>query len=297
MPGAAEVSPPAFNRARDGAVVTVIPEWAPQTAQTQVLVHTMRDTVIPRALAGTGVVAEVGGETAAGIDAAAYLSGRMLWVLAAVIVLAIVLLMAVFRSVAVPIKAAVMNLLSVGAAYGVLVAVFEWGWLGRVVGIGHTGPIDPWIPITMFTILFGLSMDYEVFLLSRIREEWLRTGDSSESVADGLAVTARVITAAAAIMFCVFGSFVVNDQLHVLKVFGLGMAVAVLVDATLVRMVLVPSVMEILGPLNWWMPRWLDRIVPRVGAEVEIDVPEPEAVPEPVGALGGSSVATSTLRP
>ncbi len=266
-PGMAQVSPPSFNRDQTGAVITVVPEWAPQTAQTQALVRTMRAKVIPSAVGGTGVVAEVGGETAADIDAAAYLSGRIFWVIAAVIVLAVVLLMAVFRSVAVPIKAAVMNLLSVGAAYGVLVAVFEWGWMGGVVGIGHTGPIDPWIPITMFTILFGLSMDYEVFLLSRIREEWRRTGDNSESVADGLAITARVITAAAAIMVCVFGSFVVNDPLHVLKVFGLGMAVAVLVDATLVRMVLVPSVMEILGPVNWWMPRWLDRLVPSVGTE------------------------------
>ena len=267
----------AFDRDQTGAVITVVPEWAPQTAQTQALVRTMRTEVIPSAVAGTGVVAEVGGETAADIDAAAYLSGRIFWVIAAVIVLAVVLLMAVFRSVAVPIKAAIMNLLSVGAAYGVLVAVFEWGWLGGVVGIGHTGPIDPWIPITMFTILFGLSMDYEVFLLSRIREEWRRTGDNSESVADGLAITARVITAAAAIMVCVFGSFVVNDPLHVLKVFGLGMAVAVLVDATLVRMVLVPSVMEILGPVNWWMPRWLDRLVPSVGTEPDDWTTEVEA--------------------
>ena len=297
MPGTAQISPPIVNRDHTAAVITLIPAWSPESAQTQALVHTMRNRVIPQALHGTGVVAEVGGETAAGIDAASYLSGRMIWVLAAVIVLAVVLLMAVFRSVAVPIKAALMNLLSVGAAYGVLVAVFEWGWLGGLVGIGHTGPIDPWIPITMFTILFGLSMDYEVFLLSRIREEWRRTGDTSESVADGLAVTARVITAAAAIMFCVFGSFVVNDPLHVLKVFGLGMAVAVLVDATLVRMVLVPSVMEILGPLNWWMPRWLDRIVPRVGSEVDVDVPEAAHPPEPVGALGGPSAAPSTLRP
>jgi putative drug exporter of the RND superfamily len=266
-PGIAQVSPPSYNGDRTGAVITVVPKWAPQTQQTQDLVRTLRSDVIPSALHGTGVVAEVGGETASGIDAAAYLSGRMFWVIAAVIVLAVLLLMAVFRSVAVPIKAAIMNLLSVGAAYGVLVAVFEWGWLGGAVGIGHTGPIDPWIPITMFTILFGLSMDYEVFLLSRIREEWRRTGDNSESVADGLAVTARVITAAAAIMVCVFASFVVNDPLHVLKVFGLGMAVAVLVDATLVRMVLVPSVMEILGPVNWWMPRWLDRVVPSVGTE------------------------------
>jgi RND superfamily putative drug exporter len=175
--------------------------------------------------------------------------------------------MAVFRSVVLPLKAVVMNLLSVGAAYGVMVAVFEWGWLGGLIGIGQTGPIDPWIPVTMFTILFGLSMDYEVFLLSRMREEWVRTGDNSLAVANGLAVTGRIITAAAAIMFCVFGSFVVNDPLHILKVFGLGLAVAVAVDVTLVRMVLVPSLMELLGPRNWWMPAWLARAVPTLGAE------------------------------
>jgi RND superfamily putative drug exporter len=159
-----------------------------------------------------------------------------------------------------------MNLLSVGAAYGVIVAVFQWGWLGSVVGIGKTGPIDPWVPLMMFTILFGLSMDYEVFLLSRVREEWLRTGDNATAVADGLASTARVITAAAAIMVCVFGSFVLGD-IRVLKLFGLGLATAVFVDATLVRMVLVPSTMEVLGDANWWLPGWLERWVPSLSIE------------------------------
>jgi RND superfamily putative drug exporter len=187
-------------------------------------------------------------------------------VIGAVVVLSFLLLMAVFRSVAVPLKAAVMNLLSVGAAYGVIVAVFQWGWLGSVINIGKTGPIDPWIPLMLFTILFGLSMDYEVFLLSRVREEWLRTGDNATAVADGLAMTARVITAAAAIMVFVFGSFLLGDQ-RALKLFGMGLATAVLVDATLVRMVLVPSTMELLGRANWWLPRWLDRIVPTISVE------------------------------
>jgi RND superfamily putative drug exporter len=169
----------------------------------------------------------------------------------------------------------VMNLLSVGAAYGVIVAVFQWGWLGSVVGVSRTGPIDPWIPLMLFTILFGLSMDYEVFLLSRIREEWRRTGDNATSVADGLAQTGRIITAAAAIMVCVFASFVLGDQ-RVLKVFGLGLATAVFVDATLVRMVLVPSTMELLGKANWWFPRWLDRIVPKLSVEADV---------EPAGAI------------
>jgi len=271
-PGVAYVVPPQVNAARTGAMIIVEPTAAPQAAATQQLVQHLRDDVIPRAVHGTAVDAQVGGETAAGIDASTFLSARLFWVIGAVIVLSFLLLMAVFRSVAIPVKAAVMNLLSIGAAYGVMVAVFQWGWGGSIIGIGHTGPIDPWIPLTMFTILFGLSMDYEVFLLSRIREEWRRCGDNSQAVADGLALTGRIITAAAAIMFCVFGSFVIKDPLHILKVFGLGLAVAVLIDATLVRMVLVPSVMELLGPANWWMPRWLDRIVPTLGVEVDAEV-------------------------
>ena len=204
----------------------------------------------PQATAGTGLKVLVGGETAASVDASNYLAHRLYWVIGAVILLAFLLLMAVFRSVVIPVKAALMNLLSVGAAYGVIVAVFQWGWGGSIIGIGRTGPIDPWIPLMMFTILFGLSMDYEVFLLSRMREEWRRTGDNSTSVADGLAKTARVITAAAAIMICVFGSFVIGDPLRILKVFGLGLAASIFIDATLVRLVLVPSVMELLGPVQ-----------------------------------------------
>jgi RND superfamily putative drug exporter len=257
---------PGFN----GPLIIAYPSSSPQAAQTEALVHTLRDDAIPAATAGTGVAAYVGGETAGSVDASAYLSSRLVWVIAVVLLLAFLLLMAVFRSLAIPVKAVVVNMLSVGAAYGVIVAVFQWGWLGGLIGIGATGPIDPWIPLMMFTILFGLSMDYEVFLLSRMREEWRRTGDNSTAVADGLAKTARVITAAAAIMICVFGSFVIGDPLHVLKVFGLGLAAAILIDATLVRMVLVPSIMELLGRANWWMPAWLDRIVPNLGVEVDV---------------------------
>src|SRR6202035_1188590 len=217
-----------------------------QDTRTQSLVHRIRGQVVPLALRGTSVRALVGGETAAAVDAASQLGGRLPLVITGVVIVSFLLLMAVFRSIAVPVKAALMNLLSVGAAYGVIVAVFQWGWLGSFFGIGKTGPIDPWIPLMMFTILFGLSMDYEVFLLSRIREEWLHTGDNATAGADGLATTARVITAAAAIMVCVFGSFVLGD-VRVLKLFGLGLATAILVDATIVRMVLVPSTMELLG--------------------------------------------------
>jgi putative drug exporter of the RND superfamily len=266
-PGVAYVVPAQFNAAKSGAVLVAYPTTAPQAAPTQALVRALRADVIPRATEGTRVEAQVGGETAVSIDAATFLGGRLLLVIGAVLVLSFLFLLVVFRSVVLPLKAVVMNVLSVAAAYGVIVAVFQWGWLGRVVGIGHTGPIDPWIPVTMFTILFGLSMDYEVFLLSRIREGWLRTGDNSLAVADGLAVTGRIITAAAAIMFCVFASFVINDPLHILKVFGLGLAVAVAVDVTLVRMVLVPSLMELLGPRNWWLPHFLQRAIPTIGAE------------------------------
>jgi putative drug exporter of the RND superfamily len=188
-----------------------------------------------------------------------------------VLVLSFLLLMAVFRSLLVPLKAVIMNLLSIGAAYGVVVAVFEWGWLGGLLGVEKTGPIAPFIPMMMFAILFGLSMDYEVFLLSRIREEYDRTHDNALAVADGLASTARVITAAALIMVTVFGSFVLSDA-TTLKLFGLGLATAILVDATVVRMVLVPATMELLGDRNWWFPRWLDRLIPRLHVEAGPDV-------------------------
>jgi RND superfamily putative drug exporter len=284
-PGVAYVTPARFDASSRDALIIAYPTTSPQSAQTQSLVHTLRDKVIPQTTDGTGVTAYVGGETAASVDASSYLSQRIVWVIGLVLLLAFALLMAVFRSVAIPIKAVVVNMLSVGAAYGVIVAVFQWGWLGGVFSIGATSPIDPWIPLMMFTVLFGLSMDYEVFLLSRIREEWRRTGDPSTSVADGLAKTARVITAAAAIMVCVFGSFVIGDQAHVLKVFGLGLAAAILIDATLVRMVLVPSIMEVLGHANWWMPSWLDRSVPHLGAEADVEPPntlEPDGTHAPV---------------
>jgi len=267
-PGVATAVPPQYNAAHDAAVLIVIPTTSPQDLRTQSLVHRLRSSVIPSVDRGTGVSALVGGETAAAVDSSHDLSHRLPYVIGGVVILSFLLLMAVFRSIAVPIKAALMNLLSVGAAYGVIVAVFQWGWLGSVVGIGKTAPIDPWVPLMLFTILFGLSMDYEVFLLSRVREEWRRTGDNATAVADGLASTARVITAAAAIMVCVFGSFVLGDM-RVLKLFGLGLATAVFVDATLVRMVLVPSTMELLGNANWWFPHWLDRVVPTLSVEVE----------------------------
>ena len=212
------------------------PESAPQDEATSTLVNDLRDDVIP----ASGVDAMVGGFTAGSTDFAAYLAGRMPWLIGVVLLLSFLLLMAVFRSVLVPLKAVVMNLLSIGAAYGVLVAIFQWGWGRDLIGVDKSGPIEAWVPMFLFAIVFGLSMDYEVFLLSRIKEEYDRTKDNATAVADGLAATARVITAAALIMFCVFGAFALGDDRQ-LKLFGLGLAIAVLIDATIVRMVLVPG--------------------------------------------------------
>ncbi|HLM16869.1 MAG TPA: MMPL family transporter, partial [Acidimicrobiia bacterium] len=203
-----------------------------------------------------------------------------------VVGLSFLLLLGAFRAPLVAIKAGLMNLLSIGAAYGVCVAVFQWGWGAGLIGVGREGPIEAWAPVFIFAIVFGLSMDYEVFLLSRIREEYDRTGDNATAVADGLALTARVITAAALIMFFVFGSFVLGPEVA-LKLMGLGLAIAVLIDATVVRMVLVPATMELLGDWNWWLPKWLDRILPRVhveGSSLEDELAELEREAQPAGA-------------
>jgi RND superfamily putative drug exporter len=244
------------------ALVVAYPTSAPQDEATSDLVHALRGTVIP----SSGVAAQVTGFTAASVDFSDYLGKRLPFLIGIVLLLSFLLLMAVFRSVLVPIKAVLMNLLSVGAAYGVIVAVFQWGWGAELIGVGKPGPIEAWAPMFLFAIVFGLSMDYEVFLLSRIKEEFNRTGDNTSAVADGVAATARVITAAALIMVCVFGAFVLGDDRQ-LKLFGLGMAVAVFLDATIVRMVLVPATMELLGARNWWMPAWLDRLLPKIEVE------------------------------
>ena len=206
------------------------------------------------------------GITAIFLDQDHAISSRLPIFIGVVVLLSFLLLMGVFRSVLVALKAAIMNLLSIAAAYGVLVMITEWGWGKQLFGISHTGPIANFVPMMMFAILFGLSMDYEVFLLSRVREEYLRTRDNGLAVADGLAMTARVITAAAAIMICVFLAFVLGPELTI-KQIGIGLASAILIDATLVRMVLVPSTMEILGNANWWLPKWLDPLIPHIGFE------------------------------
>ena len=250
------------KRAANTWVWQAFPVSSPQDKATTDLVNRLRNVELEQ----TGVEVRIGGPTAAAIDFSDYLGSRLPLLIAAVLVLSFLLLMVVFRSVLVPLKAVIMNMLSVGAAYGVIVAIFQWGWLKFLFGIGKAGPVEAWAPMMLFAITFGLSMDYEVFLLSRMKEEFDRTGDNASAVADGLAVTARVITAAALIMVCVFSAFVFGDSRE-LKVFGLGLAVAVLVDATVVRMVLVPATMELLGKRNWWMPRSLDRVLPHIDVE------------------------------
>jgi RND superfamily putative drug exporter len=264
-PGVTRVAGPI--PADDGQAVQwiVIPESGPQDEATTELVHDLRDNVIPVATDGTELRVLVTGSTASSVDFSDYLAQRLPIFFIAVLGLSFLLLMMVFRSVLVPLKAVIMNLLSIGGAYGLVVAVFQWGWGVEFLGTGN-GPIEPFLPMMLFAIVFGLSMDYEVFLLSRMKEEYDRTGDAQNSVADGLASTARVITAAAAIMVVVFGSFVLEDN-RIIKMFGLGLATAIFLDATLVRMLLVPATMELLGERNWWLPKWLDRILPTLNVE------------------------------
>jgi RND superfamily putative drug exporter len=265
------VAPPQTNDPEDPTAVQwiVIPKTGPQAEETTQLVSALRTEVLPKAEAGAGIEVLVTGNTAISIDFADLLAGRLPYFFAAVLILSFLLLMAVFRSLLVPLKAVIMNLLSIGAAYGIIVALFQWGWLGDVTGV-EPAPIEPWMPMMLFAIVFGLSMDYEVFLLSRIREEWHRTGDSRRSVADGLAATAKVITAAAAIMVFVFGAFILESD-RTAKLMGTGLAMAIFLDATVVRMLLVPATMELLGDRNWWLPRWLDRILPNVDVEGHAD--------------------------
>ena len=255
--------------------IFVVPETGPQEEATSALVRSLRETTIPDAVGDSGLDVKLTGAVASSVDFSDYLSARLPVFFIAVLSLSFLLLMMVFRSILVPLKAVIMNLLSIGGAYGIIVVVFQWGWGVSLLGTG-SGPIEPFLPMMLFAIVFGLSMDYEVFLLSRVREEYDRTGDAKNSVADGLAATARVITAAAAIMVVVFGSFVLEDA-RVIKMFGLGLASAVFLDATLVRLLLVPATMELLGEKNWWLPKWLDRILPTLNVEgVADEQVEPE---------------------
>jgi RND superfamily putative drug exporter len=263
--GVAAVTAPTFNAAGDTAVLTANPTTSPQDAATDELVHHLRADVLPAAVDGTDARVSLTGRAMV-TDLTDRITSRLPIFIVAVVGMSFVLLMIVFRSVLVPLKAALMNLLSIAAAYGVLVAVFQWGWGKELIGLHSTMPINPFLPLIMFAILFGLSMDYEVFLLSRVREEYVETGDNHEAVVRGLSSTARVITSAALIMISVFGAFVLSDDPNG-KLFGVGLAVAVLIDATLVRMILVPATMSLMGRANWWLPGWLDRILPHLDLE------------------------------
>jgi RND superfamily putative drug exporter len=264
--GVAFVPEPQINAQRDAAIVTVIPTTSPQEAETEELVHRLRDAVVPAALSGSGIRAEIGGITAALEDQSEHVTDRMPIFITGVVGLSFLLLLVAFHSPLISLKAAIMNLLSVGAAYGVMTLAAKGGAVSELIGIDHEVPIAPFMPVMMFAILFGLSMDYEVFLISRIREEYLKHRDTRRAVADGLARTARVITAAAAIMVVVFLAFLAAPDVF-LKLFGIGLASAIFLDATLVRMVLVPAVMQLLGDRNWWIPTWLEGILPRLDVE------------------------------
>ncbi|MCW2548311.1 MAG: hypothetical protein JWN96_2771 [Mycobacterium sp.] len=264
-PGVASVVPPRIAPNGKAAIINVYPTTSPQAAQTTTLLHHLRNDVIPKA--ADGRIVYVGGITAIFADFTTVVSGKLPLFIGVVVLLAFLLLAAAFRSLVVPLTASVMNLLAAGAAFGVVTAVFQWGWLGSVIGI-EPAPVEPFLPVMMFAILFGLSMDYEVFLVSRMHEDWLHRRDNSDAVTRGQAETGQVITAAASIMILVFASFVFGGE-RIIKEFGVGLATAILIDALLVRTILVPAVMHLIGKANWFFPKALDRITPRLSIEAE----------------------------
>ncbi|MFJ8778076.1 MULTISPECIES: MMPL family transporter [unclassified Streptomyces] len=264
--GAATVTQLTPTTDGDVLLATVYSKQSPQSATTTDLTNRLVDTTLPTAVTGTDAKGYVTGTTAAQVDFRDIVSSRLPLIIAVVVALAFLIILAVFRGLLVALKAAVLNVLSIAASYGVVVAVFQWGWGGPALGVSGKVPIESYVPMMMFAIIFGLSMDYEIFLLSRIHEAWLRTGDAKDSVAHALEITARVITCAALIMVSVFAAFIVSDNI-VVKMLGLGLAVSVLIDATVVRLLMVPAVMTLLGKHAWWTPHWLDRILPHIDAE------------------------------
>jgi RND superfamily putative drug exporter len=264
-PDVAAVTAPRVSPSGRVAVLEAYPRSAPQAAATTVLVNRLRDRALPPYAARSGVKVLVGGFTAGSIDFSHVLASKLPLFIAIVVVVSALLLLVIFRSLVIPVQAALMNLLSIGGALGATVAVFQKGVLAGPLGV-QPGPVEPWVPVLMFAVVFGLSMDYEVFLVSRVREEWVRGTDASSAVADGIAHTGRVISAAAGIMICVFLSFMVGNE-RVLKEFGFGLAAAVFLDAIVVRCVLLPAVLELLGPVTWKLPRWLDERLPEVNIE------------------------------
>ena len=276
--GASTVTPLTPTQDGDVLVGTVYSKVSPQNPDTTDLNNRLVDDTIPAAVSGTSAKGYVTGTTAAQVDFRDIVASRLPLIIGVVVGLAFLIILAVFRGLLVAVKAAVLNVLSIGASYGVVVAVFQWGWGGPALGVHGKVPIESYVPMMMFAIIFGLSMDYEIFLLSRVHEAWLRTHDAKASVAHALEITARVITCAALIMVSVFAAFIVSDNI-VVKMLGLGLAVSVLIDATVVRLLMVPAVMTLLGPRAWWTPRWLDRILPHIDAEGDQD----EAVSGPSG--------------
>ncbi|APE25284.1 MULTISPECIES: MMPL family transporter [Streptomyces] len=280
VPDAASITPLQATPDGDVLVGTAYSVASPQDEKTTQLTDHLVDDVLPQAVAGTDAQTYVTGTTASQVDFLDLVSSRLPLIIAVVVALAFLVILIVFRGLLVAVKAAVLNVLSIAASYGVVVAVFQWGWGGPALGVSGKVPIESYVPMMMFAIVFGLSMDYEIFLLSRVREAWLRTGDSKASVAHALEITARVITCAALIMVSVFAAFIVSDNI-VVKMLGLGLAASVLIDATVVRLLLVPAVMTLLGKHAWWTPRWLDRLLPHLDTEGEGE-PEPA-----VGAAKG----------
>jgi putative drug exporter of the RND superfamily len=274
--GVASVTPAQVNSSGTTAVFNVIPTTRPQAPQTTALVSTLRDDVLPKEHATSYVTGTVAGN----VDFTSQITSRLVWLILAVVAISFFLLTSAFRSIVIATKAAILNILSIGAAYGVIVAIFNWGWLKGAIGLQSTLPIPAYVPMLVFCIVFGLSMDYEVFLLSRVHEAWLATGDAHRSVAIGIGATARVITTAALIMIAVFTSFVLNPNPTV-KMLAIGMAFAVLIDASLVRMILVPAIMSLLGAHAWWLPRWLQPVVPNLQLESAVAVPEPRPAAPP----------------
>lgn len=264
--GVASTGPAVLNRSGDTAVLTVVPDSAPQSRATSDLVDTLREEVIPRAGHGNSMEIHVGGVTAGYDDFAEVIIGKLPLFVGVVIALGCVLLLLAFRSIGIPVKAAAMNVAAVASSFGVVVAIFQWGWGSELLGLGSAGPIEPFLPVIMVSVLFGLSMDYQVFLVSRMYEEWLETGDNQRAVRVGLAETSRVINSAAVIMICVFLAFVLSGD-RIIAMFGIALAAAVALDAFVLRTLLVPALMHMLGGANWWLPAWLDRRLPRISIE------------------------------
>ena len=295
-PDVAAASEPTLDKGGTVAVFTVISKSAPWADETVDLVEGLRDETIPAAVRGTGGSAYVGGQTAGYIDLATQIADKLPLMIGIVVGLSFIVLLLAFRSLLVPIKAAAMNLISVAAAYGVVTAVFQLGWGSSLIGLDHSIPIVSFVPLLMFAILFGLSMDYEVFLLTQMREHFRDTGDEREAVIEGLANTGRVITSAAAIMVCVFTSFVLNGN-PIVKEFGVGLAVAIAIDSTLVRCLLVPAVMVLLGKHAWWLPRWMDRLLPHISIEGEEYFARRDAALPADGPISPAGADNSARRP